>query len=67
MHDFHSPFFLYDFALWERSTGVKKALLEHYTEVRVIPEAQGDNRRQPIIMHTGPVSVFVPKAGSSPL
>jgi hypothetical protein len=65
LHDFHSPFFLYDWEDWERSSGVKEALLENYDEVRMIPAAQGDNERPPIIMHTGPVSVLVPKPGSS--
>jgi hypothetical protein len=63
VRDFHSPFFLYDWAYWERSSGVKKALLEHYQEVRIIPAAEREALLLPIIMFTGPVSVFIPKAG----
>jgi len=61
VRDFHSPYFFYDFVHWRRSSGVKKALLEHYTEVRIIPRIEGDASYRPGIMHSGPVSVFVPK------
>jgi hypothetical protein len=65
LHDLHSPFFFYDWVYWEKSSGVKKALVEHYTEVRTIPAVEGDVLRPPIIMHTGPVSILVPKPNSS--
>jgi hypothetical protein len=63
MRDLHSPFFLYDWDGWPKSSGVRKALMEYYTEVRTIPAPNGDNLLPPIIMHTGPVSVLVPKPG----
>lgn len=59
VHDFNSPFFLYDWAEWETPSGVRQALLENYTEVRVIPAPDGSTPRG--IMHAGPVSVLVPK------
>jgi hypothetical protein len=61
VHDLHSPFFLYDWDGWPRSSGVRQALKEYYTEVRTIPAPKGDNLLPPMIMHTGPVSVLVPK------
>jgi len=61
LHDFHSPYFLYDWANWERSSGVKKALLEHYTEVRTIPSVKMDQLGKTMIQYTGPVSVLIPK------
>ena len=64
VRDFHSSVFLYDWDFWPRSSGVRKALLERYTEVRTIPAPNGDNLLPPIIMHTGPVSVFIPKRDS---
>jgi len=58
VRDFHSPVFLYDWGDWKKPSGVKKALKEHYIEVRTI--------RAPVaemwIQHSGPVSVFVAKS-----
>jgi hypothetical protein len=61
VRNLHSPFFYYDWDGWPRSSGVRRALLEHYTEMRIIPAPAGDNLLPPIIMHTGPISVLVPK------
>lgn len=63
VRDLHSPYFLYDWDAWERPTGVKKALLECFNEVRTIPAA--DLKGLPIenIMYTAPVSVLEPKSG----
>ena len=61
VRDFHSPYFLYDYIHWERPSGVRKALLEYYREVRIIPGIEGDTSHRPGIMHAGPISVFVPK------
>ena len=41
VRDFHTPWFMYDYGLWPQSSGVRAALLEHYTEVRTIPAAAG--------------------------
>jgi hypothetical protein len=62
VHDLGSPFFIYDYALWRRPSGVRKALLENYTEVRVIPLSSSPGTLAPLIMFTGPVSVLVPKS-----
>ncbi len=61
VRNFHSPRFLYDYSLWPRPSGVRAVLLEHYTEVRTIPAAEGPLTLTPGVKHTGPVSVFVPK------
>lgn len=61
VRNLHSPFFLYDWSDWPRPSGVRKALSEHYTEVRTIPGARGESHLPPRISHTGPVSVLVPK------
>jgi hypothetical protein len=63
VHDLHSPFFNYDWADWPRSSGVKKALSEYYTEVRTIPGVGEDSLTLPMIMYTGPISVLIPKTG----
>jgi hypothetical protein len=63
VHDLHSQFFLYDWYSWEKPSGIKEALLEHYTEIRTIPAVEGNTL--PIInrMQVGPVSVLIPKSG----
>src|SRR3990167_163608 len=61
VRDFHSPFFLYDWTGWEKPSGVRKALLECYTEVRIIPAVEGDTQMLQQVRHTGPVSVLIPK------
>lgn len=61
VRDFHSPFFLYDWGDWPKSSGVRQALLENYIEIRTIPPAQGNPLLQTQIMHSGAVSVFVPR------
>jgi hypothetical protein len=62
MHDLHSPFFPYDWFAWERSSGVRSALLENYIEIRTIPAV--NERNPPLLrsMQTGPVSVLIPKS-----
>ena len=47
VRDFHTPNFLYDYGLWSQSSGVRAALLEHYTEVRTIPAAAGQLKLRP--------------------
>jgi hypothetical protein len=61
VRDLHSPFFVYDWFLWERPSGVRKALMEYYTEVRMIPEVKGDTFPEIRLMQARPVSVLVPK------
>ena len=70
VRDFHSPYFLYDWPTvgvghWERPSGIRKALLENYEEVRVIPAPTGASELQQQIAHIGPVSVLVPKRGAN--
>jgi hypothetical protein len=61
VHDFHSPTFLYDWHLWEHSSGVRAALTEHYTEIRTIAAVDKEAMLLPQIRQTGPISVFVPR------
>src|SRR5262249_48442583 len=61
VRDFHSPFFLYDWADWKKPSGVRKALLEYYVEVRTIPAPDADMWLQ----HSGPVTVFIRKTVST--
>jgi hypothetical protein len=62
MHDLHSPFFPYDWFSWDRTSGVREALLENYIEIRIIPAVE--KRTPPLLgsMQTGPVSVLIPKS-----
>jgi hypothetical protein len=60
MHDLHSPFFIYDWYRWPRSSGVRQALLENYQEVRTIAPVEG-KELLPQTAFTGPVSVLVPR------
>jgi hypothetical protein len=61
VHDFNTPFFLYDWATWEKPSGFRKTLLENYIEVRTIAPAQGQIVTAAPHMYVGPVSVFVPR------
>lgn len=60
VHDFDSPFLIYDYRDWPRSSGVRQALLEHYQEVRTIPAPDG-NELLPRGALMGPVTVLVPR------
>jgi hypothetical protein len=60
VHDLDSPFFIYDWHDWPRSSGVRQALREHYREVRVIPEPEGIELL-PRGALVGPVTVLVPR------
>jgi Dolichyl-phosphate-mannose-protein mannosyltransferase len=60
VHDLHSPFFIYDWYRWPRSSGVRQALLDNYQEVRTISAPEG-KELLPQTAFTGPVSVLVPR------
>jgi hypothetical protein len=66
VRDLHSPFFPYDWFSWDRPSGVKKALDEHYTEIRTIPEVKENMSPLFRLMQTGSISVLVPKSISTP-
>jgi len=61
VHDFHSPYFLYDWDAWQRPSGVREALSEHYSEIRTIPGVRTTLPGEMLIEYVGPVSVLVPK------
>ena len=61
VRDLHEPTFLYDWFGWQRSSGVRAALLENYREVRIIPAAAVAGRPPAAIKLVGAVSVLVPK------
>jgi hypothetical protein len=62
VRDLHSPRFIYDWEGWPRSSGVRDTLLKNYAEVRIIPAPASDMPATAVTpMHTGPVSVLVPR------
>jgi hypothetical protein len=65
VRNLHKPNCLYEWSIWERPSGIRKALLECYTEVRTIPAAEGDNLLPPQIVFTGPVSVLIPNSDTN--
>ena len=62
LHNFDTDLFLYDWPYWRRSSGVRQALADNYTEARVIPGMGAAADLPPSIMFRGAVSVLVPKA-----
>lgn len=60
VHDLHSPFFIYDWQNWPRSSGVRQALAENYQEVRTIAPPEGRDLL-PASVYAGPVSVLIPR------
>lgn len=61
VHDLHSPFFLYDWGTWSKSSGFREALLANYTEIKTIAPAEGHIVTAAPYMYVGPVSVLVPR------
>ena len=61
VHDFHTPYFLYDWDDWARPSGFRAALLENYVEIRRIEPPNGNSSLPSQIMYAGAVSVFVPR------
>jgi hypothetical protein len=57
----HSDEFMYDYSLWEKSSGVRDSLLHYYRESRVIPAVEGS--QNPWLQ---PVSVLEPRSGADP-
>ena len=62
LHDFHQDRFAYDWPYWERSSGVRQALLDNYVETRLIAAMDPEAALPPQIMFRGAVSVLVPKS-----
>jgi hypothetical protein len=65
VRDLHAPNFLYDWHDWPRPSGIRAALLANYDQVRTIPAVAGNPNLLSGVRHTGPVSVFVPKASAT--
>jgi hypothetical protein len=59
VRDFLAPNFFYDYHLWDRSSGIRAALLEHYRVVATIPAMKGENDA-----YFKEVSVLEPKSNS---
>ncbi len=53
----HEPDCWYDYSSWRKSSGIKKALLDNYREVRVLQPVSGDTR-----YGFGAISVLVPRS-----
>jgi len=62
LRNFHSEYFLYDWDDWPRPSGVKRAILANYEEVRTIAAPVELQMLKRNIYYTGPVSVFVAKS-----
>ena len=58
VHDFDSPYFLYDWRDWPRSSGIRAALLHSYVRKRIIPGAGGETNLPPAVTIATPISVF---------
>ncbi len=63
MRDLHDEEFMYDYSLWERSSGVRDSLLKYYREARQIPGVKGA-AGNPWLR---PVSVLEPRTGTDSL
>ena len=61
VHDFDSPFFLYEWHDWAKPSGFKNALIENYVEIKRIEAPEGNPSPSLRILNSGPVSVFVPR------
>lgn len=59
VQDVHSPYFIYDWTGWPRSSGFREALYENYTEVKMIDAPKGSPILPMQILNAGPVSVFI--------
>lgn len=60
VRNLHKDDFWYDHSLWNRSSGIREALLKNYVEIKTIKEVSGvDPLRQPYGFQ--PVSVLVPR------
>ena len=58
----NSDQFPYDHGIWRRSSGIRRALLDNYRVVRVIPGVEG---RWTLPRHLEPVSVLEPRRDST--
>ena len=61
LHDFDSPYFLYEWSDWQRQSGFKESLLANYIAVKTIPTPQGSFALARPEMRVGPVTVFIPR------
>jgi hypothetical protein len=61
LHDFDSPYFLYEWSDWQRKSGFKENLLANYVALKTIPAPRGSFVLARPEMRIGPVTVFVPK------
>lgn len=57
----HSPEFWYDYYLWPKSSGIRKALLQHYREIGRIQPGWNVAPDSPAPYLFGEISVLVPK------
>jgi hypothetical protein len=62
LHNYHKEQFLYDWFMWRHPSGVRKALQEHYQEIRTIPGVTNkDGSEIWYLQFVTDVSVLVPK------
>jgi hypothetical protein len=61
VRNFHAPGFHYDDSMWPRSSGIKEAILSHYTEVGKIGRVVGRGyRNQPPYLFSE-ITIFAPR------
>ena len=57
----NEPDFFYDYYLWPKSSGIRKALLDNYREIRKIKGVQSNKNDQHLYYFFDDISILVPK------
>jgi len=60
VRDLHSPFLQYDFGLWQKSSGIRQALLDNYKEIRQIKAVTRENYEHKTYLFSD-ISILVPR------
>ena len=60
VRDLHSPFLQYDFGLWQKSSGIRQALLDNYKEIRQIKAVTMENYEHETYLFSE-ISILVPR------
>jgi hypothetical protein len=66
MRNLNSPIFLYDHALWPKSSGIKQTLLENYQVKGHIMPVKGKKHEQVPFLFFDEITILVPKPDSKP-
>ncbi len=60
VRDLHSPFLQYDFGLWQKSSGIRQALLDNYNEIGQIKAVAMENYEHETYLFSE-ISILVPR------